>query len=121
MPFDFKSVLYGALVTTIVAGLIGMVFARLKKSAPVSEAEAQKIADGAAEKMGAQIRKECAGQHAEIKRAIETATRASDKRDDEVRDDFRRLGETMLAAVDKQDARLTELTMHLLNQRGDKK
>jgi hypothetical protein len=26
----------------------------------------------------------------------------------------------MLAAVDKQDARLTELTMHLLNQRGEK-
>jgi fumarylacetoacetate (FAA) hydrolase family protein len=120
MGFDAKSVIYGAMITATVAGVVGMFFARLKKSAPISEAEAQKIADAAAEKMGEQLRKECAAQHIEIKKTIEAAAKASDKRDDEVRADFRRMGETMLAAVNKQDARLTELTMHLLQQRAEK-
>lgn len=125
MEFDIKTAAAGGLITAVIAGVVGLIFARFKKSAPTSRNEAQEIAEKVAEKFAEQIRREIAekdranlSQHEELKALILSVKSESEKKDDEVRGDFRHLGETMLAAVNKQDDRLSELTMHLLQKRG---
>ncbi len=44
-----------------------------------------------------------------------------DKTISELKKDLKAMAESMLSAVEKQEARLDQLVMHLLNDRGDKK